>query len=406
MKKNRISIVILIGFLAILGILVLQGLWLKKAFASEQSRLDEDIHIALLEVVKQLYQDQPLPQNNPIKRVSANYYAVNTEAEIDAKLLEYFLKVELGRRHVNLDFEYAIYNCEDDEMVYGNYVSMNGEADRKVDYFPALNDYVYYFAIRFPERTTFVASSLMEWIALTCLLVVVLGIYVYSVISLLRERRFADMQRDFINTMAHEFKTPLSSIQLAATHLSEQSSLLEDERSAMYSKVLLESAGRLNSEVERILELGRVEAQSLPLHKVDVPLKNIASDVIQGLKLTYSSTQFHEDLPSDFSLYADESHLKNVLFNVLENAAKYGGKEVRIQLSSNGKSLRIFDSGVGIPKPLQKRVFGKFIRYSAESDLKGHGLGLYYVRQVVEAHGWKIGMNKLEPTGFEVYIDF
>lgn len=230
MKRQTIQLIVTSGFIVIAGILVLQGLWLSKAFESEQDRLDEDIHIALLEVVKKLYRDQPLPEINPVKRVSADYYAVNTEAEIDAKLLEYFLKVELERRRVDQDFEYAIYQCEDDEMAYGSYVSADGGSENQEGYFPTLDEYVYYFAVRFPNRTRFVASSLSEWILLTILMVVFLGIYSYAVIAFLRQKRFSEMQRDFINTMAHEFKTPLASIQLATNYLSDHPSFESDQR--------------------------------------------------------------------------------------------------------------------------------------------------------------------------------
>ncbi len=384
--------VVIMGFVVIAGVLTLQGLWLRKAIVSEQDRLDEDIHIALLEVVKELYRDQPLPQNNPVKRVSADYYAVNTEAEIDAKLLEYFLKVELSRRQVNLDFEYAIYNCEDDQMAYGRYVTQDGSEELEDSYFPKLDEYVYYFAVRFPERGRFIASSLSEWIILTVLMILFLAIYSYAVLAFIRQRRFSEMQKDFINTMAHEFKTPLSSIQLAAGYLSDFPAIRDDERASKYAEALASSSHRLNSEVERILELGKVESNRMPLDIKTVSLQVTVEEIWHALEVNYAnvSCQF---VASDLtSIQADETHFRNVMYNLLDNAAKYGATEVYVESEKRGSGgkICISDNGPGISEADQKLVFKKFYRSVGGKTIKGFGLGLYYVKQVVEAHGWQI----------------
>lgn len=407
MNSRKVRIVVFIGFLAISGVLALQSYWLIKAFDAEQDRLDEDIHIALLEVVKQLYRDQPLPQNNPVKRISADYYAVNTEAEIDAQLLEYFLQLELSRRQVELDFEYAIYNCYDDEMVYGSYVPFEGPAHQQSDYFPRLDDYVYYFAVRFPGRTQFIASSLWEWMALTGLILLVLGVYVYSVFALLRQGRYSAMQRDFINALAHEFKTPLASIRLASAYLSEQPMILNDDRASGYATALLQSSDRLNAEVERILELAKVEARTMPIELSRVSLRDSAEEVIGGLMVNYPEVHFEMIELEGVSIKADPTHLKNVLYNLLENAAKHGGKSVLVYWSPDESfdELRVTDDGPGIPKEERKRVFGKFYRGSDEKKAaKGFGLGLYYVRHVVEAHKWQIDIGDTNGEGTVIKI--
>lgn len=405
MKVRSIQGIVAAGFIVIVGILTLQGLWLRKAMVSEQDRLDEDIHIALLEVVKKLYRDQPLPENNPVKKISADYYAVNTEAEIDAQLLEYFLQVELKRRQINQDFEYAIYQCEDDEMAYGRYVSVDGESEMTDGYFPTLEDYVYYFAVRFPNRSRFVASSLSEWILLTLLMVLFLGIYTYAVIAFLRQRRFSEMQRDFINTMAHEFKTPLASIQLASNYLSDFPGIMEDERARRYTEALASSSDRLNGEVERILELGRVESDRLPLNRVHVPVMNAAQEVISALEVNYPEVKWTLDIPEDMKVFVDETHFKNVLFNVLDNSAKYGSKKVLVERVENG--LRISDDGPGISKQDQRLVFKKFYRSNVGNRVrKGFGLGLYYVKQVADAHQWKLIFEEGKLGGTSLRINW
>ncbi|NVK04166.1 MAG: HAMP domain-containing histidine kinase [Flavobacteriia bacterium] len=405
MKSRTIQFIVIAGFVVIAGILILQGLWLRKAIVAEQDRLDEDIHIALLEVVKELYRDQPLPENNPVKRISADYYAVNTEAEIDAQLLEYFLQVELERRQVNQDFEYAIYQCEDDQMAYGRYVSSDGETESVGGYFPKLDDYIYYFAVRFPNRTRFVASSLSEWILLTVLMVIFLGIYSYAVMAFSRQRRFSEMQRDFINTMAHEFKTPLASIQLASNYLSSYPAIEEDERAKKYAAALASSSDRLNSEVERILELGKVESNRLPLNLSTVKVAQAVHEVVNALSVNYPEVNWHNQVDESYLVEADEVHFKNILFNLLDNAAKYGGSKVSIQ--AKGRCMTISDNGPGISIQDQKLVFKKFYRSNVASKvLKGFGLGLYYVKQVADAHHWKVSIVSPELGGTSIQIQF
>lgn len=304
-----------------------------------------------------------------------------------------------------MDFEYAIYNCYDNEMVYGSYVSVSGEEVRESEYFPKLDDYVYYFAVRFPARTKFVVSSLSEWILLTALLIVVLTIYVYAVFAFSRQHRYASMQRDFINAMAHEFKTPLSSIRLASAYLIEQPEVINDDRNLKYAKALISSSDRLNSEVERILELARVEARSLPLKLASVSLGELCEEVLDGLRLSYPKVDF-ETQGDNSNVLADPTHLKNILFNLIDNAAKYGNGEVRIQCELMDKStiIRVEDNGVGIPPTERKRVFGKFYRSATREEAKGFGLGLYYVNSVVKAHGWKIEVADSSLGGTAIHI--
>src|SRR6478672_7999110 len=155
MKFTRLNIIMLLGLAAIAGILIIQLFLLKQAIKQEAIKFDQKARVALLEVAKRLYQDNKLelPDLNPVKEVSEDYYIVNVNKEFSANVLEFYLKSELARFDLITDFEYAIYNCETDGMVYGNYVSFNNsEKVAEVRSFPKQTNLVYYFAIRFPKK--------------------------------------------------------------------------------------------------------------------------------------------------------------------------------------------------------------------------------------------------------------
>ena len=178
MKINKLNSVIVLGLIAIIGILVAQLLWTKQAFTLEEKKFSQKAHIALLEVARKLYEgtNHELPAENPVQKMANDYYVVNVNNDFEPKILEFYLKSEFQKVNLNTDFEYAMYNCQSDEMVYGNYISHSDDAKTKHSvYFPKHKNLVYYFAIRFPNETSFLFSSLRFWFVLSIALVVILA---------------------------------------------------------------------------------------------------------------------------------------------------------------------------------------------------------------------------------------
>ena len=230
MKVNKLNIVIFIGLLAIIGVLIMQLFLLSQAYNFEKKELDQRIHFALQDVVKKIYNDNQsnLPITNQIKKVSDNYYIVNVDDVFENNILEHYLKTEFNKVKLDQDFEYAIYNCATDDMVYGNYISANGKPQKKCENcFTKKNELIYYFAIRFPKLKQTYATDLQQYWIFTFVLIVVLVIYVYSVILLLKQKHYTALQNDFINNMTHEFKTPLSVITSYSIHYTKLYELVE-----------------------------------------------------------------------------------------------------------------------------------------------------------------------------------
>ena len=414
MKPNKFNLIILLGLLATVGILVAQLLWTRQAFTLEEKKFSQKAQIALLEVVKQLYNgtNHEIPIENPIKKIANDYYVVNIENDFEAQMLEFYLKKEFKKVNLMTDFEYAMYRCESDEMVYGNYISINDKTFKKSSvYFPKHQNLVYYFSIRFPSETTYLFSSLKFWFVLTLALILVLAIYVYSIYTLVQQKKYAELQRDFINNMTHEFKTPLASILIASNYLKQQNSIQIDQKLEKYVQIIINQSKKLNHHIEKILTVEKWDNINMVLDKKSLNLNDIVENVIENIKL--QNPDIVVKLESNIlenRIFADEFHLSNMIFNLLENAIKYGDINPEIQISivriDHHLKLEIKDNGIGIPEKNLAFVFDKFYRVqnSNNNETHGFGLGLYYVSKVCELHHWKIQIKNNINKGITVSI--
>lgn len=400
MKISKFNGVIILGFVATIGILIAQLLWTKEAFTLEEKKFSQKAHIALLEVVKNLYQgtNRELPAENPIKKIANDYYVVNIDNDFEPEILEFYLKSEFKKNNLNTDFEYAMYNCQSDEMVYGNYVSVSNKKSGKSSvYFPKHKNLVYYFAIRFPSETQYLFSSLKFWFILSFALIVILLVYVYSIYTILEQKKYSELQRDFINNMTHEFKTPLSSILIASRFLNQQESIKSDEKLEKYTQIIINQSDKLNNHIEKILDIAKSDSIPMILNKKEIEINSLLEEVIENIKLKYENINISIKSDSIAGLIlTDAFHLSNVFYNILENAIKYNDKkpEITIEIinSKTQLSIHFIDNGIGISEKKIPYIFDKFYRISENQnlDVKGFGLGLYYVKKVCDLHHWKV----------------
>lgn len=401
MKINKLNSIILLGLVAIISILVAQLLWTKEAFTIEQKKLSQKAHIALLEVAKKLYEgtSHELPAQNPVQKISNDYYIVNVDNEFEPDILEFYLKTEFKKMNITTDFEYAMYNCQSDEMIYGDYISLSKKKAecKKTVYFPKHKNLVYYFAVRFPNETTYLFTSMRFWFILSTALILILLIYVYSIFTLLQQKKYSELQRDFINNMTHEFKTPLSSILIASKYLIEQSPIKEDKKLFTYTDIIINQSNKLNSHIEKILNISKSEYTPLELKKENIIIIPIIKEAISNIKLKYPEASITvETTSNDYLLETDGFHFANLVYNLLDNAVKYCNDKpeiiVKITEENNCLKLEFIDNGIGITPKKISFIFDKFYRVQNEksNEVNGFGLGLYYVKEICSLQNWKI----------------
>lgn len=414
MKINKLNSIILLGLIAIISILVAQLLWTKEAFTLEQKKLSQKTHIALLEVVKKLYEgtNNELPAQNPVQKVANDYYIVNVENDFEPDILEFYLKTEFKKMNITTDFEYAMYNCQSNEMVYGNYISLsNREKAKQSVYFPKHKNLVYYFAVRFPNETSYLFSSMRFWFVLSIVLVLILLIYVYSIFTLLQQKKYSDLQRDFINNMTHEFKTPLSSILIASKYLIEQNPIKEDKKLHTYTDIIIKQSHKLNYHIEKILNTAKSDYKTLELKKETVFIVPIIEEAIENIILKYPAAEIRIDSKlNNYTIETDVFHFTNLVYNLLDNAVKYCSvdPEVVIRITEENQILNLafIDNGIGIAIKNIALIFDKFYRIQNEksNEVTGFGLGLYYVKEICNLQNWKIKAENNELKGVTITI--
>ncbi|MEP2773007.1 MAG: HAMP domain-containing sensor histidine kinase [Fulvivirga sp.] len=396
MSRNTIRVLVVLALVSIGGIIVTQVYWFRRAFDAEAQQFNRDVNTALFNVASQFFEinKAAIPSNNPIKQLSTNYYVVMINNEIDANLLEFLLTSEFEKRNISADFEYGIYDCTNDKMVYGSYVSMNSsEQEATTTSLPKWEDQNYYFGVQFPHKARLITSRMEVWIFSSAVLVIVLIFFAYSLFVILKQKRLSEIQKDFINNMTHEFKTPISTISLSAEVLKGSDIINQPDRLHSYATIIENENLRLKNQVERVLQMASLEREEISLNKEQTSLHQLLTETIEGFNLTHSEVDINTALKATHDqVIVDRLHMRNVINNLLDNAIKYCRRVPQIKISTYNLDNNIFidvkDNGIGISKDHQKKIFNKFYRVPTGNvhDVKGFGLGLNYVNIIMKAH--------------------
>jgi len=225
-----------------------------------------------------------------------------------------------------------------------------------------------------------------------------LGFFIYAIFIILRQKRLSEIQKDFINNMTHEFKTPISSIAISAAVLQEDEILENADRLKTYAGIIAAQNMKLEEHIERVLLSAKSEKKGMELKPEDLDLCSLIREVIQSYNSSRAGeTNISIDCPDvAISVRADRPHLANLIHNLLDNAVKYSGEHAEVIVGCksihSGVKLFVEDNGPGIETKYHKKIFNRFFRVPGKmiNSIKGFGLGLNYVKYVARAHGWKI----------------
>ena len=415
MRNSTIRYVMALAAFSIVGIIVTQVYWVRRAFDIEEQQFNQSLHVALKSVAERialLNQSQINP--HPIEQLTSNYYVVNVNDVVDAGILEVFLEEEFSKINLNIDYEYGIYDCSSNEMVYGNYISHN-KNDEAVDYDVQLlkyDEFIYYFGIRFPTKATYLASQMDIWVFSSFLLLIVIIFFAYTLFVIFKQKRLSEVQRDFINNMTHEFKTPISTIAVSSDLITNPKILDKPESLLKYANIIKSQNNRLKNQIEKVLQMAIMDQGKLKLNKENLDLHKLIREMVQNFNLkTHPDLTLNCHLDADSSVIrADKVHLTNIIYNLLDNAMKYvNGSpviEIRTSRRKNHIVFSIKDNGIGISKEHQKKIFDKFFRVPTGNvhNVKGFGLGLNYVKLIIKVHKWVIRLESEPKKGSTFYI--
>ena len=422
MPNYLIRRLLILGGIAILGIIYIQSYWVMKRLDIEEKKFHQSVTIALRTVAQSLatFNRSSLPKTDLIKREASNYYVVNINDAIDANILEDYLIREFNAANIDTDFEYAVYDCLSEDLAYGKYCSLSTDTKEysRSEVFPKVKDesLIYYFVVKFPEKETFLLEQMRISILYSVIALFAVLFFIYSIWVILQQRKYSEMQKDFINNMTHEFKTPISSIKIASDVLLRDETLNANKRLKQYTNIIKEQNERLNNQVEKVLTMAKLEKRSFELKKEEISFLKILEDIVNNENLKLQETKKSGEIKlvmTDIStqkIFADRVHFTNMIYNVIDNAIKYSGASPVVVVSVISKSgyvtLTIQDNGIGISKEDIKKVFKKFYRVSTGDvhNVKGFGLGLFYVKGICDSHNWTLNLNSKVGEGTTLKI--
>lgn len=316
----------------------------------------------------------------------------------DSAIVKTYLRTELDNNGINLPFEYAIIDRHG-RMVYEseNYdSSANKEEIFTQTLFPNDPDARrHYMNVYFPDKDKFIFSSVTFMIPAFAFTVILLLIFLLTIIMAFRQKKLSEMKNDFINNMTHEFKTPISTISLAAQMLNDDSVRKSPNMMQHISTVINDETKRLRFQVEKVLQISMFDRQKATLKLQEVDANSAIYNIVNTFKLKvekYGGCINASLDAEDPIVNVDEMHFTNVIFNLLDNAVKYRREDTPLELNvvtrnlPNGRiEISIQDNGIGMKKDDLKKIFEKFYRVSTGNrhDVKGFGLGLAYVHKMV-----------------------
>jgi two-component system phosphate regulon sensor histidine kinase PhoR len=431
MTRKTISTVIILAVISLISILIVQYFWIQTSIATQAKKVEiqekedsldiqhfsETVHISLRNVLQEISTQLSDSSDlyGAVKQIRANYFSVDINEELHPYYLETLLKREFYNQNIHQDFQYGIYDCFTDSIVFGNLIKFT-----KDSLYAPISDTIvgltsaklkwkkdgHYFTVFFP---TLKIKSLeayypnrSPWIFMFAIIFFVLIFFTFSINVILKQKRLSEVKTDFINNMTHELKTPISTIALSSEMLMKRDFSNDPEKLRRYAGIIYKENKRLENQVERVLNVAKMDHESIQLKKTHVNVHGIIEEISENFEFNQFANggELIIDLKANnFIVNGDMVHLTNVFYNLIDNACKYCELKQKISISSENNSsflqLTITDNGIGIKRENLNMIFDKFYRVPTGNlhNVKGFGLGLFYVKLIIEQHGGKINVK-------------
>jgi two-component system, OmpR family, phosphate regulon sensor histidine kinase PhoR len=439
--KRIFTIITILISLSVIGLILLQLSWLRNMVLLRQEQVKEKVNDAIKKAGGELAQYKsniPIPNNRSASSGSlftddySNMFKPQTIGrrftvdELYLKLKTAFISVGLE----NIKFEFAVATTYPPtiERQSGHFVE---------ELLDTIHNYSRGHALELPsgsiaegvaidEELTVVAldwrsyaikSLRWEFITGICFSIIIIAAFYLTVRTMLRQKKLGEIKNDFINNMTHEFKTPIATISLAVDAMRNEKVLQDRQKLDYFSTIIKEENKRMNRQVETILKASQLEKQEVDLNLKPVHVHETIKDVVENFALQLEEKGGKAELllnAQNDLVEADEVHLSNLVNNLFDNALKYSKENtppfVRLTTQSNGKkfSMKIEDNGIGMNRETLKRIFERFYRAHTGNihNVKGFGLGLSYVKTMVEAHHGEIKADSTLGKGSTFTVDF
>ena len=331
------------------------------------------------------------------------------------------LKTELENHGINLPYNFKISLANSDSVIFSQVSSKEGvllsEDSYQIALFPKeVVNQAGTLTVDFPTKNAYMFQNMYSvLISSAGLLIILIGCFGYTIYIIFRQKKLSEIKNDFINNMTHEFKTPVATIMIASEALKDPEVTDDRQRINRLANIIYDENVRLGSHIERVLNIAKIDQGDLKLEFKPVEMNDLISAIADSMTLQFQkkSASLSLDLNASYSVVnGDELHLSNIIFNLIDNALKYSKEnpEIKISTLNSGKNLiiRVQDNGIGMNKDQLSKIFEQFYRIPTGNlhDVKGFGLGLRYVDNIVKQHHGNIRVKSEKDKGSEFEIIF
>jgi len=404
MKRDTIRIIVILAVMLLIGLVSTQIFWVRKAYQLQVRQIDYDITMSLKNVARQIliHNNDSSQIFDPVEQVSENVFRVRIQEAIDPDYLQSLLGFEFQNEEINLDYEYSIYDCFNDSVVFSRTVGMGSEPENAEEASFDWQKDAHYFGVYFPNKNKVAASGFGFWLFSSMLLLLVVLFFAYILWVVLKQKRLSEIKTDFINNMTHELKTPISTIALSSKILLKEGIEKDTDRLHNYARIIDQENDRLQQQVDKVLRIASLEKDKIELHKRAFNLHNLLNEATKVFALNIDEKMGRFELSLDAKdpvIYADDVHITNLIHNLIDNAIKYSTAAPVVQIRSYDDNkyvhIEIEDNGIGMDSQVLRHIFDKFYRVPTGNvhDVKGFGIGLYYVKRMVLAHKGKLDVQ-------------
>ncbi len=394
MHSNRTYLFIIISSIALLSVVLIQINWIVKTAQIKEDLFNEKLNIVRARTTEVLSVDREATMHIALGNENLEKHKIDS-------LLIYYMN------YYNFHVNYTFSIVHHDFFMDTSEIPSNGacydvslhEAALKNKWELRLSTEKKYFV--FEEIGTLFIASII-------LLIVVIVLFWRSVKSLINEKKISEHTTDFLNNITHEFKTPLTNIALATKMIVKDAVAQKENKIKDYSAIILEENEKLRLQVEQVLSMTALEKGEIPIQKTELNFHQLITDAIKyiNIQIEQKNGLLTLELNAErFVVMGDKTHLMNVLSNLIDNAIKYSKEKPELLVKTFNKEqyliVQFSDKGIGIQKKYLKKVFEKYFRIPKGNmhDVKGFGLGLAYVKKIIELHEGTIDLYSEEGKG-------
>ena len=413
MRSSTLKWILLSTSVLIALIVMVQLYWLKKVYSFEEKQFNNNVVKSIRGVFEDLeMNDNPaLNLQQLIDNPGLNYYLFKADTIPQKDSLIFYLQREFEDFDVLTDCKLGAYSSDSNRYIYAEYIPSPASrypVQQATD-LPVFSQRYDHILLYFPHRSNYILQQMNFWIISRVTLCIALIGLAVSLFYFYRQKFLAEIQKDFVNNFTHEFKTPLAVMKIAADVLAQDAIMQHPNRLERYTAIIKNQTEHLQNQVSRLLRAAASENRKLPIEKEDLNTQTLIEQALSKVQPLIDQTGAKIEVKlegNQHEIHADKAHLELAVVNLLENALKYSTDPhivIQTGLEDHDFYISVKDNGIGIEKKYQKNIFKKFYRVPTGDvhNVKGFGLGLNFVKKIIDAHDGKIKVYSIPGIGTE-----